>query len=119
MPIRTRHKTVSPHSCDHLVKHYSDGLHAAQDSQDSEMEHYYEHGQIYRDNHEREVYIERRGSIWQEVGDYIIHINGNGQIESHKINETKISKKIDASSEENQIMHDRYNQIESQTSSNL
>ena len=29
----------------------------------------------------------RNGSIWRKIGDYIIHVDGNGDIESHNINE--------------------------------
>eukprot|EP01083_Nonionella_stella_P181311 649043_1 len=47
---------------------------------------------------------ERRGSIWKTVGDYVIHIKENGEIESHhlqkdkeeiiKTNQTKLHAKI-------------------------
>ena len=31
----------------------------------------------------------RNGSIWRKIGDYIIHVNENGDVESHNINQDK------------------------------
>ena len=101
---RTHHSepTIQPRKSSLNIGYDNDHNHAGSMSNHSfeqeidELEAMHNNENSKRFSGINEETVTRRGSIWQTVGDYVIHVKENGEIESHALNKDdkqKIVKK--------------------------